>query len=234
MITRRNMMVGVAAGGATLALAKFSLAGVRVDMTLPELPYGYDALEPHIDSETMKIHHDKHHAGYVAKLNAALNDSAPDWQKKPIEEIVANYKELPEAIQTAVRNNGGGHFNHSLFWTMMAPAGKTGKPSDAVTKAINDGFGSMDEFKKQFTAKAAGQFGSGWGWLVMDANRKFSCVGTANQDNPVNNGLVPLLGIDVWEHAYYLKYQNKRADYITAWFNVVNWNRVNELFVSAK
>ncbi len=234
MITRRTLLAGMAAGGATLALARFSLAGVKVDLTLPELPYAYDALEPHIDSETMTIHHGKHHQGYVNNLNNALKQSAPEWLTKPIEEIVANYTQLPEAIQTAVRNNGGGHFNHFLFWSMMAPAGKTGKPSTELMKAIESSFGSMEEFKKTFSAKSVGQFGSGWGWLVLDADRKLAVTSTANQDNPVSHGQIPLLGVDVWEHAYYLKYQNKRADYVTAWFNVVNWNRVNELFAAAQ
>jgi superoxide dismutase, Fe-Mn family len=233
MITRRGMMAGVAAGGATLALAKFSLAGATLDFSLPKLPYAVDALEPHIDAQTMTIHHTRHHQAYIDKLTAALKEGAPEWLNKPIEEIVANYKTFPESIRAAVRNHGGGHYNHSLFWTMMAPAKDAGKPSDGVGKAIDGSFKSMDEFKKAFAAKAAGQFGSGWAWLVMDKAKKLSVVGTANQDNPISDGLVPLLGIDVWEHAYYLKYQNKRADYIQAWFNVINWNRVNELFDAA-
>ncbi len=234
MITRRNMLLAVAGTASTLALTRFSLAGTRMDYSLPDLPYGYDALEPFIDQQTMMIHHDKHHAGYVKKLNDALQGEAAGWLEKPVEEVVANYTQLPESIQTAVRNNGGGHLNHTLFWTMMAPEGKGGAPSDEVSGAIDSAFGGMDEFKKKFAATATGQFGSGWGWLVMDSNQKLAVVGTPNQDNPVSSGHVPLLGIDVWEHAYYLKYQNKRADYVEAWFNVVNWNRVNELFAAAK
>lgn len=233
MITRRGMMCGVAAGGLTLALARFSLAGNRLDFSLPELPYAADALEPFIDAETMSIHHGRHHKAYVDNLVKALTAEAPDWLNKPIEEVVVNYQQLPESIRTAVRNNGGGHYNHSLFWTMMAPAGHTGSPSDELQRAIEAAFENMDEFKKVFAAKAVGQFGSGWGWLVLNRDKKLSLVGTPNQDNPVTDGLIPLLGIDVWEHAYYLKYQNKRADYIQAWFNVINWNRVNELYSAA-
>jgi Fe-Mn family superoxide dismutase len=233
MLNRRTMMLSVAGAAATLALTRFSLAGTRLELTLPELPYGYDALEPFIDAQTMTIHHNKHHAGYVAKLIAALKDGAPEWLEKPVEEIVANYKSLPESVQTAVRNNGGGHFNHTLFWSMMAPEGDGGTPSDELSKAIDVSFGDMDKMKEKFASTAGGQFGSGWGWLTLGNKGKLAIVGTANQDNPVNEGMVPLLGVDVWEHAYYLKYQNKRADYIAAWFNVVNWNRVNELFAAA-
>jgi Fe-Mn family superoxide dismutase len=208
MFSRREWLMGTAGGAATLALARFSLAGFRVDMELPKLPYAYDALEPHIDAQTMTIHHTKHHQGYVDKLNAALKEAPAEWQNKPIEEIVAGYQKLPESIQTTVRNNGGGHYNHSLFWTMMAPPGQGGKPSSDLQAAMDQALGA-DGFQKAFSAKATGQFGSGWAWLVW-------------------------LGIDVWEHAYYLKYQNRRADYVTAWFNVINWNRVNELFAAAK
>lgn len=230
MMNRRELMVGMAACGATLGLARFALAGTRIDQTLPDLPYAYDALEPHIDKQTMMIHHDRHHAGYVRKLNAALEQGARDWLDKPVEEIVANYEQMPESIRTAVRNNGGGHYNHSLFWTMMAPAGETGQPNDGLTKALNGAFGGVDQFKEAFKSTAASRFGSGWGWLVADAEGKLSVMSTPNQDNPVSQGMMPLLGIDVWEHAYYLKYQNRRTAYIDAWFNVINWNRVNELY----
>lgn len=226
---RRDWLLGTAGATATLALARFSLAELRLDFSLPKLPYAYDALEPHIDAQTMTIHHDKHHQAYLDKLTAALKD-APDWLNKPIEEVVVQYKQLPEAIQTAVRNNGGGHYNHSLFWTMMAPAGQGGAPSKELQTALDQAFGNQDEFRKAFTAKATGQFGSGWAWLVLGKDKKLAVTSTANQDNPLTDGALPLLGIDVWEHAYYLKYQNRRPDYVNAWFNVINWNRVNELF----
>ncbi len=233
MISRRDWMIGTAGGAAALGLARFSLAGESLDFTLPKLPYAYDALEPHIDAQTMTIHHDKHHQAYIDKLVAALKEGAPDWMNKPVEEIVANYKQAPEAVQTALRNHGGGHYNHSLFWTMMAPAGKGGTPSKELQTALEQGFGDMDGFKKGFAAKAGGQFGSGWAWLVLGKDKKLAVTSTGNQDNPISDGQIPLLGIDVWEHAYYLKYQNRRADYVTAWFNVIHWNRVNELFSAA-
>lgn len=233
MLTRRAMLLSVAGSAATLALARFSLAGVRLGHELPALPYGYDALEPFIDAQTMTIHHTKHHQAYIDKLVAALKSDAPEWLDRPVEQTVAEYASLPESIRTAVRNNGGGHFNHTLFWTMMAPEGKTGTPGKELSAAIDASFGNFEEFQKQFTAKAMGQFGSGWAWLVLDKDHKLQVTGTPNQDNPVSSGQIPLLGIDVWEHAYYLKYQNKRADYVAAWFKVANWNRVNELFAAA-
>ena len=233
MITRRDWMIGTVGGAATLALARFSLAGERLDLTLPKLPYAYDALEPHLDAQTMTIHHTKHHQAYIDKLVAALKEGAPEWLNKPVEEIVAGYKTLPESIQTAVRNHGGGHFNHSLFWTMMAPAGSGGSPSPEVQAGLEQAFGNLDGFQKAFAAKATGQFGSGWAWLVLGKDKKLAVTSTANQDNPVSDGMVPLLGIDVWEHAYYLKYQNRRPEYVTAWMKVVNWNRVNELYAAA-
>jgi len=195
---------------------------------LPVLPYAYDALEPHIDARTMEIHHSKHHAAYVTNLNNALADQ-PGMAKKSIEAILADLQQVPEAIRMAVRNHGGGHLNHSMFWQMMAP-GKGGTPSGALAKAIDKGFGSFDSFKDGFSKAAMGRFGSGWAWLVKDKTGGLQVVSTANQDSPVSDGLKPVLTIDVWEHAYYLKYQNRRADYVAAWWNVVDWGQVARLF----
>ncbi|PTJ02090.1 superoxide dismutase, partial [Staphylococcus simulans] len=192
---------------------------------LPNLPYEFDALEPHIDKETMEIHHDKHHNTYVTKLNAAIEGT--DLENKSIEEIVANLDSVPSDIQTAVRNNGGGHLNHSLFWQILSP---NSEEKGTVVDKIKEQWGSLDEFKDEFAKKAAGQFGSGWAWLVVDKDGKLEIVTTANQDNPITEGKTPILGLDVWEHAYYLKYQNKRPDYINAFWNVVNWEKVDELY----
>jgi superoxide dismutase, Fe-Mn family len=193
---------------------------------VPPLPYDYDALEPHIDEQTMRIHHDKHHQAYVDKANAALEGT--DWDGKPIEEVLQNLDSLPQDKQTPVRNQGGGHYNHTLFWESMSPDGG-GEPSGALADAINSAFGSFDELKEKMNATGAAQFGSGWAWLVHDGSG-LAVVGSANQDNPVSQGQTPLLGIDVWEHAYYLKYQNKRPDYIDAWWNVVDWGKVAERY----
>jgi superoxide dismutase, Fe-Mn family len=195
--------------------------------TLPALPYAPDALEPHIDKATMEIHHDKHHAAYVTNLNKAL-ESAPELDGKSVEQLLANnYAIVPETIKTAVRNNGGGHANHSMFWTILGPnAG--GDPSGEISNVINTNFGSFDAFKEKFNAIATSRFGSGWAWLVKDASGKFDIYSTANQDSPIAEGKTPILGLDVWEHAYYLKYQNRRPEYIKAWWNVVNWNEVNK------
>jgi Fe-Mn family superoxide dismutase len=191
--------------------------------TLPELPYGFDALEPHIDTATMQIHHGKHHQAYVNNLNAAI-EKAPELANKSLDELMRGVNSLPEAVRGAIRNNGGGHWNHSMFWKIMGPnAG--GQPGDKVGKAINDAFGSFDKFKTEFGAAGAGRFGSGWAWLINDGG-KLSITSTANQDNPLMEGKDAILGIDVWEHAYYLRYQNKRPDYIAAWWNVVNWEEV--------
>jgi Fe-Mn family superoxide dismutase len=198
---------------------------------LPPLPYAYNALEPHIDELTMQIHHDRHHATYVNNLNAAL-EGHPELQQKPLEELLANLDAVPESIRTAVRNNGGGHANHTLFWEIMSPNGG-GQPTGALADAINSTFGSFENFKEQFTKAAVGRFGSGWAWLVVD-NGKLAITSTPNQDNPIMEGKTPILGLDVWEHAYYLKYQNKRPDYIAAWWNVVNWAEVNKRFEAAK
>jgi superoxide dismutase, Fe-Mn family len=194
---------------------------------LPPLPYDFSALEPHIDTQTMQIHHGKHHQAYVTNLNAAL-EKHPELQNKSAEDLLRNLGSVPEDIRTAVRNNGGGHVNHTMFWKMMAPnAG--GAPTGPVAEAIKSSFGSVDAFKDQFAKAGAGRFGSGWAWLI-DTNGKLSIESTANQDNPISDGKKPILGVDVWEHAYYLKYQNRRPDYISAWWNVVNWAEVNRLF----
>ena len=194
---------------------------------LPPLPYDFAALEPHIDAQTMQIHHGKHHQAYVNNLNAAL-EKHTDLQKMSAEELLRNLGSVPEDIRPAVRNNGGGHVNHTMFWKMMAPnAG--GPPSGAAAEAIKASFGGFDAFKEQFAKAGVSRFGSGWAWLI-DNNGKLSIESTANQDNPISDGKKPILGIDVWEHAYYLKYQNRRPDYITAWWNVVNWAEVNRLF----
>lgn len=193
---------------------------------LPKLPYAYDALEPHIDAMTMEIHHSRHHNAYLNNLKAAL-EPYPELAAKGIVEILKNLEAVPADIRGAVRNNGGGFYNHNLFWNYMTPGGG-GEPTGAVGEGIVSTFGSYDNFKTQFSAAAAKQFGSGWAWLVVDGNGKLAVTSTANQDNPVSNGQSPILGVDVWEHAYYLKYQNKRPDYVAAFYNVINWNFVNE------
>ena len=198
--------------------------------TLPPLPYGFDALEPHIDAKTMEIHHGKHHQAYVNNLNAAL-EKAPELQSKTIEELLKNVNSAPEAVRTPIRNNGGGHWNHSFFWRLMGPKAG-GQPSGALGDAIKSTFGGFDKFKEQFAAAGVGRFGSGWAWLLNDGG-KLSITSTPNQDNPLMEGKSPnsvLLGLDVWEHAYYLKYQNRRPDYIAAWWNVVNWGDVGKRF----
>jgi len=196
--------------------------------TLPELPYGFDALEPHIDTATMQIHHGKHHQAYINNLNAAI-EKAPELAGKSLDELVRGVNTAPESVRTAVRNNGGGHWNHSMFWKWMAPnAG--GEPEGEVGRAIKDSFGGFDKFKEQWSAAGAGRFGSGWVWLMNDGG-KLSITSTPNQDNPLMDGKsAPILGLDVWEHAYYLRYQNKRPDYISAWWNVVNWEEVESSF----
>lgn len=197
---------------------------------LPDLPYAFDALEPIIDAKTMEIHHGRHHAAYVANLNKAV-ENYPEWAEKSIEDVIIHLNEVPEAIRTAVRNNGGGHYNHSLFWKMMAPVGQT-KPSASLLEKIDESFGSFDEFKRQFAAAATSRFGSGWAWLVADGG-KLDVLSTANQDCPLEVGKKPILCLDVWEHAYYLKYQNRRADYAENFFQVVNWDFVEELLGKA-
>jgi len=194
---------------------------------LPDLPYDFNALEPHIDTQTMQIHHGKHHAGYVKKLNAALEGHG-DLASKPVEELIADLGALPEAIRTAVRNNGGGHANHSLFWQVMGPGGG-GQPSGDLADAIKSAFGSFAGFQEKFEAAGGGRFGSGWAWLVKSGGG-LAITSTANQDSPLSDGKTPILGVDVWEHAYYLKYQNRRPDYLKAWWNVVHWDEVAKRF----
>jgi superoxide dismutase, Fe-Mn family len=195
---------------------------------LPELGYAYDALEPHIDAQTMEIHHSKHHAAYTNNLNAAL-EKHPDLQQRDPEDLIRNLLAIPEDIRTAVRNNGGGFINHNLFWEIMKPGGSN-KPTGALAKEIDSSFSSYDGFKEAVAKAATGRFGSGWAWLVVDKAGKLQVTSTPNQDNPISDGLTPLLGLDVWEHAYYLKYQNRRPDYVTAWWNVVNWDAVAQRY----
>jgi Fe-Mn family superoxide dismutase len=200
--------------------------------TLPPLPYGYDALEPNIDARTMEIHHTKHHQGYVNNLNAAI-EKAPELQNKSLDELLKNLSAVPEKVRTAVRNNAGGHWNHSMFWAIMAPnAG--GEPNGALANAIGKAFGDFSKFKEQFNAAASGRFGSGWAWLVTDPSGALTIESTPNQDNPIMDGRYPIVGVDVWEHAYYLKYQNRRADYLSAWWNTVNWPEVAKRYEGRK
>ena len=194
--------------------------------TLPPLPYSYDALEPHIDEATMKLHHGKHHQAYVDKLNAAI--AASEWESKSLDEIMVSLDKVPDKIKAAVRNNGGGHYNHSLFWQWMSPTGG-GEPTGKVAEAINSKFGSFAKFKEEFEAAGMSRFGSGWVWLIQDGS-ELSITTTPYQDCPVSEGKKVLLGNDLWEHAYYLKYQNRRPEYLAAWWNVVNWNKVTEIF----
>jgi Fe-Mn family superoxide dismutase len=199
---------------------------------LTKLPYSYDALEPHIDARTMEIHHTKHHQTYVNNLNAAL-EKHQNLQTKSVEELIKDLNAIPEDIRTAVRNNGGGHLNHSMFWPMMSSHGG-GEPKGDLVATIKSAFGDFASFKDQFSKSAAGRFGSGWAWLCVDKSGKLVVNSTPNQDNPISDGLKPILGLDVWEHAYYLKYQNRRADYIGAWWNVVNWEQVAKNYAAAK
>ena len=199
--------------------------------TLPDLNYDYSSLEPHIDAKTMEIHHSKHHQAYISKFNAALEGSS--LAQKKVFDILSEFNSVPDEVKSAVRNNGGGHINHSLFWKVIGP-NCGGEPTGDLAQAINHAFHSLDEFKTQFANAAASRFGSGWAWLVVDANGELSVTSTPNQDSPVMEGLYPILGLDVWEHAYYLNYQNRRPDYINAFWNVVNWNHVSEFFEAAK
>ena len=198
---------------------------------LPKLPYAYDALEPHIDARTMEIHHTKHHQGYVTKVNAALENTP--FADQSIESVLANISRVPDTIRQAVINNGGGHANHSLFWSIMGP-GAGGAPTGELAGAIDRAFGRFEAFQKQFGDAAAGRFGSGWAWLIVDGATKLQVTSTANQDSPLMDGHTPILGLDVWEHAYYLHYQNRRPDYVGAWWNVVNWAAVADRWTKAK
>ena len=199
---------------------------------LPALPYATNALEPHIDTRTMEIHHGKHHNAYVTNLNKAL-EAYPDLQSKSIEELLTSLDSIPEAIRPAVRNNGGGHYNHTMFWQIMGP-GKGGEPTGDLAAAINAAFGSFAAFKEKFAAAGVGRFGSGWAWLIADKGGAVSISSSPNQDNPISEGKTAILGLDVWEHAYYLNYQNRRPDYIAAWWNVVNWDEVVKRYAAAK
>jgi superoxide dismutase, Fe-Mn family len=200
-----------------------------VAYSVPPLPYDYNALEPHIDEQTMRVHHDKHHQAYVDKANAALEGT--EWAEKPVEELLKNLNSLPEDKRGPLRNNAGGHYNHSLFWTWMAP-GAGGEPDGDLAGAIDSAFGSFDDFKAKFKDAGVNRFGSGWSWLVHDGSG-LAVVSTPNQDNPISDGKTPLLGVDVWEHAYYLKYQNRRPDYIDAWWNAVNWSAAADAYKAA-
>jgi Fe-Mn family superoxide dismutase len=237
MMTRREalkttaLVTAAAATAPNLIAQPTTAAAPAGPFKLPPLPYAFDALEPHIDVRTMEIHHDRHHKTYVDNLNKALTDS-PDLGNKPVENLIKDLDSVPEKIRTVVRNNGGGHYNHSLFWQMMKKGGG-GEPKGELSKAIESGFGNFASFKDAFSKAGLGQFGSGWAWLVLSAG-KLAIQSAPNQDNPLTQGAQPLLGLDVWEHAYYLKYQNKRADYIAAWWNVVNWDFVAERFSRLK
>ena len=199
---------------------------------VPPLPYAYNALEPYIDEQTMQLHHDKHHAAYVNNANAAL-EGLPQFASLPVDELLRRINEVPENVRTTLRNNAGGHSNHSMFWAIMGPNGG-GQPTGAIAQALNDTFGSFDQFKAQFNDAGTKRFGSGWAWLVMDRGGKLSVISTANQDSPLMDGMYPIMGNDVWEHAYYLKYQNRRPEYLNAWWNVVNWDEVNRRYEQAR
>lgn len=198
---------------------------------LPPLPYDYKALEPHIDTQTMQLHHDKHHATYVTNLNNALQGH--EFANLPVDEVLRRINEVPESARTAVRNNGGGHSNHTMFWQIMGPNGG-GQPTGEIANAINAKFGSFENFKNAFNDAGTKRFGSGWAWLVIDRNGNLEVISTANQDSPLMEGLYPVMGNDVWEHAYYLKYQNRRPEYLNAWWNVVNWDEVNKRYAQAR
>jgi Fe-Mn family superoxide dismutase len=230
--TRRQLLQAAGAGAAALALAPQTVQAQDKGgpFTLPKLPYAYDALEPSIDAETMRIHHDRHHQAYVNNLNAAIAKH-PELGKKTIEAILRDISSVPEDIRQAVINNGGGHANHTMFWEIMGPKAG-GSPSGALAKAINDAFTSFTKFQEMLSQAANSRFGSGWAWLVADNKGTLLVLSTANQDSPLMKGQTPLLGLDVWEHAYYLKYQNRRADYVKAWWNVVNWKNVADRYAA--
>lgn len=242
-LKRRHFLYLMGIGASTFALESCAFADPNTSSSknaqntsdtiiLPPLPYDYDALEPHIDARTMKFHHDKHHGGYVRNLNAAL-EKHPKLKQKSVEELLGNLNSVPADIRNTIRNNGGGHVNHSMFWKIMKPNGG-GEPTGAIASAINENFGSFTEFKDQFNEAGAKRFGSGWAWLVRNKNGKLEVMSTANQDSPFSQGKYPIVGNDVWEHAYYLNYQNRRMDYLKAWWNLVNWDEVNQRFQQAK
>jgi Fe-Mn family superoxide dismutase len=234
-VTRRQLLHSAGAGAAVLALSPLGVLAQekkQAGFQLPKLPYAYDALEPNIDAETMKIHHDKHHQTYVDNLNKALAGHPDLLKKENISEILHHLDNVPENIRTAVRNNGGGHANHTMFWRIMGPPKGSKQPSGELAKAIDAAFGSFDKFQAKLSTAATTQFGSGWGWLVLDKG-KLEVYGGPNQDSPYMKGHLPILGIDVWEHAYYLKYQNRRPEYVKAWWNVVNWDDVAERYKQA-
>lgn len=222
---------GIYAPSVTWAAEPTTKPAVPEAFTLPPLPYAYNALEPHIDERTMQFHHDKHHAAYVKALNGAI-EKYPELKGKTAEELIRNLNSVPEDVRTIVRNNGGGHINHTMYWAIMGPKAG-GKPTGELATAIQKNFGSFDEFKKQFNEAGTKRFGSGWAWLVRTKDGKLQITSTANQDNPLMEGLYPIMGNDVWEHAYYLLYQNRRADYLRAWWNVVNWKAVNDRYKTA-
>lgn len=250
-VKRRNFLFLLGAGAGSVALgacsstplikasraAELSQAGgaqpdpKTMAFELPPLPYNYNALEPYIDAQTMRFHHDNHHATYVKNLNAAI-DKHPELKGKPVEALLSNLNSVPEDIRTTVRNNGGGHVNHTMFWQIMSPNGG-GEPTGAIAAAIKQTFGSFDAFKQKFNETASNHFGSGWAWLVRTSDGKLQITDTFNQDSPLIKGYYPIMGNDLWEHAYYLKYQNRKADYFSAWWNVVNWSEVNKRFAQA-
>lgn len=229
---RRGFLKTSVATGFLAATSRIAFGQQSGGYVLPELPYGYAALAPVIDERTMTIHHTKHHQGYVNKLNAAL-EGHPDLAAKPVEDLLRNLDALPESIRSAVRNNGGGHANHSLFWKVMKPAGESSKPTGKLAAAIDVNFGSLDKFQETFAKAGATHFGSGWAWLVVDGD-KLEVMATANQDSPLSHGKTPILGLDVWEHAYYLNYQNRRTDYVDAFWEIVNWDQVAKNLADAK
>jgi Fe-Mn family superoxide dismutase len=244
VLNRRNFLIILGAATGTAALNNFTGSAIAQStqttpptdgnsqpFMLPPLPYAYNALEPHIDAETMKFHHDKHHATYVKNLNEAVN-KYPELKNRSVEDLVKNFDSLPKDVSTKIRNNGGGHLNHTMFWEIMGPNGG-GEPKGAIAQAINKNFGSFSAFQKEFNDAGKNRFGSGWAWLVMDKNKQLKVISTANQDSPLMEDLFPIMGNDVWEHAYYLKYRNKRDEYLKQWWNVVNWDEVDKRYQKA-
>ena len=238
VLNRRNFLLLSGASISTIALGTFaktslaqSLDGSDGPFELTPLPYDYNALEPYIDEETMRFHHDKHYASYTNNLNKAVS-TYPELASKSAEDILRDFDNVPEDIATTIRNNGGGYVNHKMFWEIMSPDGG-GEPTGELASAINDAFGSFEAFKEEFNTAGSQQFGSGWAWLVLDGNNQLQVMGTANQDSPLMNGMSPIMGNDVWEHAYYLKYRNARGEYLNQWWNVVNWDEVNNRYQQA-